>query len=142
MNDQTEREESPERYMKTGFLARVAHDIRGPAGVALTAMDELETALGPEDVWQYAALFVIMRRSARRVLRIAEKLARGVEAAGGAHYSPAPMALRPVVDRFFTEVFVMAEDARVRTARLTLMATLRDMILALADISEIVPHTE
>jgi glycyl-tRNA synthetase beta subunit len=36
----------------------------------------------------------------------------------------------------------MAEDARVRTARLTLMATLRDMILALADISEIVPHTE
>jgi glycyl-tRNA synthetase beta chain len=51
-------------------------------------------------------------------------------------------ALRPVVDRFFTEVFVMAEDARVRTARLTLMATLRDMILALADISEIVPHTE
>ena len=51
-------------------------------------------------------------------------------------------ALRPVVDRFFTEVFVMAEDARVRTARLTLMATLRDLILAIADISEIVPQTE
>ena len=49
---------------------------------------------------------------------------------------------RPVVDRFFTEVFVMAEDARVRTARLTLMASLRDLILDLADISEIVPHTE
>ena len=51
-------------------------------------------------------------------------------------------ALRPVVDRFFTEVFVMAEDARVRTARLTLMASLRDLILDLADISEIVSHTE
>jgi glycyl-tRNA synthetase beta chain len=51
-------------------------------------------------------------------------------------------ALRPVVDRFFTEVFVMADDARVRTARLTLMANLRDLILDLADISEIVPHTE
>lgn len=50
--------------------------------------------------------------------------------------------LRPVVDRFFTEVFVMAEDARVRTARLTLMANLRDLILDLADISEIVPQTE
>jgi glycyl-tRNA synthetase beta chain len=50
--------------------------------------------------------------------------------------------LRPVVDRFFTEVFVMAEDARVRTARLTLMAGLRDLVLDLADISEIVPHTE
>ncbi len=51
-------------------------------------------------------------------------------------------ALRPVVDRFFTEVFVMADDARVRTARLTLLADLRDLILNLADISEIVPQTE
>jgi glycyl-tRNA synthetase beta chain len=50
--------------------------------------------------------------------------------------------LRPVVDRFFNEVFVMAEDARLRTARLTLMAELRDLILTLADISEIVPQTE
>jgi glycyl-tRNA synthetase beta chain len=51
-------------------------------------------------------------------------------------------ALRPVVDRFFTEVFVMAEDERLRTARLRLMADLRDLILELADISEIVPQTE
>jgi glycyl-tRNA synthetase beta chain len=51
-------------------------------------------------------------------------------------------ALRPVVDRFFAEVFVMAEDTRVRTARLTLMANLRDLILDLADISEIVPQSE
>jgi glycyl-tRNA synthetase beta chain len=50
--------------------------------------------------------------------------------------------LRPVVDTFFTDVFVMAEDARLRTARLTLMAELRDLILDLADISEIVPQTE
>jgi glycyl-tRNA synthetase beta chain len=50
--------------------------------------------------------------------------------------------LRPVVDRFFTEVFVMAEDERLRTARLTLMADLRNLILELADISEIVPQTE
>jgi glycyl-tRNA synthetase beta chain len=66
-------------------------------------------------------------------------------AAAAAEYSRAftdIAALRPVVDRFFTEVFVMAEDARVRTARLTLMANLRDLILDLADISEIVPHTE
>ena len=50
--------------------------------------------------------------------------------------------LRAVVDRFFTEVFVMAEDARLRTARLRLMADLRDLILNLADISEIVPQAE
>jgi glycyl-tRNA synthetase beta chain len=50
--------------------------------------------------------------------------------------------LRPAVDRFFTEVFVMAEDARTRSARLALMAELRDLILEIADISEIVPQTE
>ena len=66
-------------------------------------------------------------------------------AASGADYTRAfteIAALRPAVDRFFTEVFVMADDVRVRTARLTLMAHLRDLILTLADISEIVPHTE
>jgi glycyl-tRNA synthetase beta chain len=50
--------------------------------------------------------------------------------------------LRPVVDTFFTDVFVMADDARLRNARLKLMAELRDLILDLADISEIVPQTE
>ena len=50
--------------------------------------------------------------------------------------------LRAAVDRFFTDVFVMADDPRVRHARLRLMADLRDLILHLADISEIVPQTE
>jgi len=50
--------------------------------------------------------------------------------------------LRPVVDTFFTQVFVMADDVRLRTARLRLMADLRDLIVDLADISEIVPQTE
>jgi glycyl-tRNA synthetase beta chain len=50
--------------------------------------------------------------------------------------------LRGPVDRFFTDVFVMADDRRLRTARLELMADLRDLVLDLADISEIVPQTE
>jgi glycyl-tRNA synthetase beta chain len=50
--------------------------------------------------------------------------------------------LRAAVDRFFTEVFVMAEDPRLRQARLALMADLRDLIVQLADISEIVSQTE
>jgi glycyl-tRNA synthetase beta chain len=50
--------------------------------------------------------------------------------------------LRPVVDTFFTQVFVMADDAQLRNARLRLMADLRDLIVGLADISEIVPQTE
>ena len=51
-------------------------------------------------------------------------------------------ALRAAVDRFFTDVFVMSEDARLRQARLALMAGLRDLIVDLADISEIVSQTE
>jgi glycyl-tRNA synthetase beta chain len=70
------------------------------------------------------------------------KVDRAVRAADYRHAFAEIAALRPVVDRFFTEVFVMAEDARLRQARLTLMAELRDLILQLADISEIVPQTE
>ncbi len=49
-------------------------------------------------------------------------------------------AFRPAVDRFFTEVFVMVDDVKLRTARLMLMAELRDLVLNLADISEVVPQ--
>jgi glycyl-tRNA synthetase beta chain len=48
--------------------------------------------------------------------------------------------LQPVVATFFDDVLVMAEDPEVRTARLGLVAALRDLILELADISEIAPE--
>jgi len=44
----------------------------------------------------------------------------------------------PAVDKFFTDVFVMVDDQRLRTARLALMKRLESTILKLADISEIV----
>ena len=47
-------------------------------------------------------------------------------------------ALQPAVAKFFDDVLVMADDERLRTARLGLVATLRDLILGIADISEIV----
>ena len=47
-------------------------------------------------------------------------------------------ALQPAVATFFDDVLVMAEDPVLRTARLGLVATLRDLILDIADISEIV----
>jgi glycyl-tRNA synthetase beta chain len=50
--------------------------------------------------------------------------------------------LRAVVHTFFTDVFVMAEDPRLRQARLALVADLRNLIADLADISEIVSQTE
>ena len=48
--------------------------------------------------------------------------------------------LGPAVDRFFIEVLVMAEDVNLRKARLSLMAQLRDLVLAIADISELAPE--
>jgi glycyl-tRNA synthetase beta chain len=50
--------------------------------------------------------------------------------------------LQPAVAKFFDDVLVMAEDETVRAARLALVATLRDLILSLADISEIVAEKE
>jgi glycyl-tRNA synthetase beta chain len=49
---------------------------------------------------------------------------------------------RPAVDRFFTDVFVMVDDAVLRDQRLTLLWRLHDLMLDLADISEIVPQLE
>jgi glycyl-tRNA synthetase beta chain len=48
----------------------------------------------------------------------------------------------PAVDRFFKDVFVMVDDAALKTARLSLMKRLEQVILSLADISEIVPQSE
>jgi len=47
-------------------------------------------------------------------------------------------ALRPAVATFFDDVLVMADEPRVREARLGAVAALRDLILDIADISEIV----
>jgi glycyl-tRNA synthetase beta chain len=46
-------------------------------------------------------------------------------------------SLGPAVDKFFVDVLVMADDVQVRRARLSLMAHLRDVVLAIADPSEL-----
>ena len=46
--------------------------------------------------------------------------------------------LQPAVAKFFDDVLVMTDDQPLRDARLALVATLRDLILGIADISEIV----
>jgi len=45
-------------------------------------------------------------------------------------------ALQPAVARFFDDVLVMTDDERLRTARLALVASLRGLILDIADLSE------
>jgi glycyl-tRNA synthetase beta chain len=49
----------------------------------------------------------------------------------------AAAGFRPSVDRFFADVLVMHEDPAVRDRRLGLMAILRDLVMELADISEV-----
>jgi glycyl-tRNA synthetase beta chain len=48
---------------------------------------------------------------------------------------------RPAVDRFFAGIFVMVEDAELRDQRLSLLHKLHELLLELADISEIVPKS-
>jgi glycyl-tRNA synthetase beta chain len=49
-------------------------------------------------------------------------------------------ALSKPVDRFFTDVLVMADDPALRRARLALLTELRTTILNIADIAEIAPE--
>ncbi|MBA3637807.1 MAG: glycine--tRNA ligase subunit beta [Acidobacteriota bacterium] len=127
--------------------------------------EALQATRASEDFQALAVLF-------KRVKNISKDVARGAEIDRTALVEPAERALlaelgarrprveqaaashdykkafteiaglRAAVDTFFTDVFVMADDERLRTARLSLMAGLRDLILDLADISEIVPQTE
>jgi signal transduction histidine kinase len=64
------------RYLRTELLERIAHELRGPAGVTLGALDELEHALGAEQAEQHRLLFAMARRGAKRVLRTADRLTR------------------------------------------------------------------
>ena len=96
-----------------------------------------QEALEREALTEAAERDLLAQLDARR-----PRVARAAQAADYKQAFAEIAGLRQVVDRFFTEVFVMADDQRVRRARLALMADLRDLILDLADISEIVPQTE
>jgi glycyl-tRNA synthetase beta chain len=65
------------------------------------------------------------------------KIAREVEEGDFESAFEAAATLAPVVERFFDEVLVMAEDAAIRTNRLRLLSELRDAVGALGDFSEI-----
>jgi glycyl-tRNA synthetase beta chain len=75
----------------------------------------------------------------------AERSALIRDAAASRRYDQAfriASGFRPAVDRFFTDVFVMVDDEGLRTQRLSLLRRLHELLLDLADISEIVPTVE
>jgi glycyl-tRNA synthetase beta chain len=93
-------------------------------------IDDLDRLTEPAEcllVADYAARSVQIREALKaRQYELAFRVAAG---------------FRPSVDRFFTDIFVMVEDQELREQRLSLLRRLHDLLLELADISEIVPKS-
>jgi signal transduction histidine kinase len=98
------RSEDTSLYLRTELLERIAHELRGPTGVTLGALDEIEHALGAEVVNQNRVLFAMARRGAKRVLRTAERLTRtALLESGSPHISRTLGDLRGVVQQAVQE---------------------------------------
>lgn len=85
------------RYLRTELLERIAHELRGPAGVTLGALDELEHALDAAQIEQHKVLLAMARRGARRVLRTAERLTRTAQLEAGSQLVKAPADVAALV---------------------------------------------
>jgi len=79
------------------------------------------------------------RSLAAAVRAIQPKVRNAVRARTYARAFELMASLRPAIDLFFDKVLVMAEDAKVRENRLTLLQSLLQTFLKIADVSEIVP---
>lgn len=95
------------------FLNRVAHELRGPVGVTLGALDEIELALG--DAAERTRPFLAMaRRGAYRVLRTADRLSRSAQLEAGVQFRFAATDLRQLVRQACVEALRLEERANVR----------------------------
>ncbi|RYE87602.1 MAG: hypothetical protein EOO75_14265, partial [Myxococcales bacterium] len=90
-------------YLRTQFLERVAHELRGPAGVTLGALAELEAALGDRAA-EFTPLLTMARRGVNRIVRSAERLQQtGQLSARRADFSRLEVDVAPLVGRAVTE---------------------------------------
>jgi signal transduction histidine kinase len=109
---------SAEQFLRGEFLERLAHEMRGPTGVTLGALDELELALGP-DAERLRALLNMARRGARKVLRTADRLSRTAQLdASHLELSPVPADLAALVR-------TACSDAETVEGRRTVKVTLQ-----------------
>src|SRR5690606_33938923 len=85
MSDELGRDAEQEsaRYVRTELLERIAHELRGPAGVTLGALDEIERVLASVEGEDARALLLMARRGIRRILRTAERLTRTAQLEAG-----------------------------------------------------------
>jgi signal transduction histidine kinase len=96
-------------YLRTHLLAKFAHEVRSPAGVAWSALTELEESLAHDPEQQ--RMLLIARRSLRRLLCFADRLSMAAELERG----PLALQLGPVSLREL--VVRMAEEASEVVAR-------------------------
>lgn len=115
MSDELGRDAEQEsaRYVRTELLERIAHELRGPAGVTLGALDEIERVLASVEGEDARALLLMARRGIRRILRTAERLTRTAQLeAGPVQLSSAHHDVRDLVSRATRE----AEQIEARSS--------------------------
>lgn len=98
-------------YVRTEFLQRIAHDLRGHAGVIHGALQELEASLSTEPASGQPMFFNMAKRGVKRILRMAERLQQtGQLARGGLSLTSSDCDLRVLVQQ-------AAEDAEAIESR-------------------------
>ena len=101
-------------YLRTGFLERLAHELRGPVGVTSGALDEIELAVDA-DAEQVQTYFLMARRGMRRVLRLAERLQRTAQLEGGmVEWAMTPIDLRALAEQAAKESELLEARRSVR----------------------------
>lgn len=103
-----------ERYLRTAFLERIAHELRGPTGVVQGSIDELEHALGA-DAEKYRTLLAVARRGLARVLRTASRLDQTAQLDGGtARFEPGPADAGEVARKAVAEAEGLEARRKIR----------------------------
>jgi len=96
------------------LLERVAHELRGPSGVTLGAIEEIELALG-ENAEGVKSLIEMARRSVRRVLRTADRLDRTAQLERGqVAWAFRSQDLRTIVDQAVLDAELLGARKGVR----------------------------
>ncbi|HLW97878.1 MAG TPA: glycine--tRNA ligase subunit beta [Candidatus Acidoferrales bacterium] len=114
-----------------------------PLAVSFKRIRKIIEKAGPPENWRLPAVRVeLFTEDAERKLHsaasaVAQKATSEKRAGKYREALQAIAELRPAVDRFFTDVLVMAEDEQVRRNRLTLLAELLKEFSTIADFSEI-----
>ena len=116
-------------YLRTTFLERIAHELRGPAGVASGALDEIESALGTRAT-EVSGFLAMARRGVQRILRVARRLHRTAQLeSGGVEWVFGPTDLRVIVEQGARE----AERLEARRGIRVQLATPSDLCWADVD---------